>query len=95
MYQLYWTAFRSLLGKEINRFMRIWVQTLVPPAITMTPRRRTNEQEGKNKDEQQQEIKARMNKTEKKCTTEGNNRKQMNKKGKTTRMEYRGKSKQG
>ncbi len=36
MYQLYWTAFRSLLGKEINRFMRIWVQTLVPPAITMT-----------------------------------------------------------
>ncbi len=36
MYQLYWTAFCSLLGKEVNRFMRIWVQTLVPPAITMT-----------------------------------------------------------
>ncbi|EGU59772.1 inner membrane transport permease [Vibrio nigripulchritudo ATCC 27043] len=36
MYQLYWTAFKSLLAKEINRFMRIWVQTLVPPAITMT-----------------------------------------------------------
>ena len=36
MYQLYWTAFRSLLAKEINRFTRIWVQTLVPPAITMT-----------------------------------------------------------
>ncbi|RJX70745.1 ABC transporter permease [Vibrio sinensis] len=36
MYQLYWTAFCSLLTKEINRFTRIWVQTLVPPAITMT-----------------------------------------------------------
>ncbi|MFB9135977.1 ABC transporter permease [Vibrio sp. AK197] len=36
MYQLYWTAFRALLSKEVHRFMRIWVQTLVPPAITMT-----------------------------------------------------------
>ncbi len=36
MYQIYWTAFLSLLGKEINRFTRIWVQTLVPPAITMS-----------------------------------------------------------
>ncbi len=36
MYDIYWTAFKSLLGKEIHRFMRIWVQTLVPPAITMT-----------------------------------------------------------
>lgn len=36
MYQIYWTAFCSLLGKEIMRFTRIWVQTLVPPAITMT-----------------------------------------------------------
>ncbi|NVC93449.1 ABC transporter permease [Vibrio natriegens] len=36
MYQVYWTAFRSLLGKEVTRFSRIWVQTLVPPAITMT-----------------------------------------------------------
>lgn len=36
MYQLYWTAFLSLMRKEINRFTRIWVQTLVPPAITMT-----------------------------------------------------------
>lgn len=36
MYGLYWTAFRSLLGKEITRFSRIWIQTLVPPAITMT-----------------------------------------------------------
>lgn len=36
MYRLYWVAFRSLLSKEINRFTRIWVQTLVPPAITMT-----------------------------------------------------------
>ena len=36
MHQLYWTAFTSLLTKEISRFSRIWVQTLVPPAITMT-----------------------------------------------------------
>lgn len=36
MYKLYWTAFCSLLTKEVNRFTRIWVQTLVPPAITMT-----------------------------------------------------------
>ncbi len=36
MKQLYWTAFYSLLTKEIHRFSRIWVQTLVPPAITMT-----------------------------------------------------------
>ncbi len=36
MYHIYWTAFCSLLAKEINRFTRIWVQTIVPPAITMT-----------------------------------------------------------
>lgn len=29
-------ALNSIVYKEINRFMRIWVQTLVPPAITMT-----------------------------------------------------------
>ena len=33
---VYWIAFQSLVRKEINRFTRIWVQTLVPPAITMT-----------------------------------------------------------
>ena len=32
----YYIAFRSILHKEIVRFTRIWVQTLVPPAITMT-----------------------------------------------------------
>ncbi|MDY6941863.1 MAG: ABC transporter permease [Pseudomonadota bacterium] len=32
----YWVAFRSILTKEVRRFMRIWVQTLVPPAITMS-----------------------------------------------------------
>ncbi|MEN9728640.1 MAG: hypothetical protein RL434_3006, partial [Pseudomonadota bacterium] len=30
-----WVAFRTLVRKEFYRFMRIWVQTLVPPAITM------------------------------------------------------------
>jgi len=29
-------ALQSILYKETNRFLRIWVQTLVPPAITMT-----------------------------------------------------------
>lgn len=32
----FWIAFKSLITKEIHRFTRIWVQTLVPPAITMT-----------------------------------------------------------
>lgn len=29
-------AFKSLLTKEVNRFTRIWLQTLVPPAVTMS-----------------------------------------------------------
>ncbi|WP_221074873.1 ABC transporter permease [Agarivorans aestuarii] len=33
---LYGTALKSILSKEIIRFGRIWVQTLVPPAITMS-----------------------------------------------------------
>ena len=32
----YLIALKSILNKETNRFLRIWVQTLVPPAITMT-----------------------------------------------------------
>ncbi|MDA7746730.1 ABC transporter permease [Psychromonas sp.] len=32
----YIIALKSIWLKEINRFLRIWVQTLVPPAITMT-----------------------------------------------------------
>jgi ABC-2 type transport system permease protein len=30
-----WVAFETIVVKEIRRFMRIWVQTLLPPAITM------------------------------------------------------------
>ena len=30
------TAIRTLIRKEIIRVLRIWVQTIVPPAITMT-----------------------------------------------------------
>jgi ABC-2 type transport system permease protein len=30
------TAFKTIVIKEINRILRIWGQTLVPPAITMT-----------------------------------------------------------
>lgn len=34
-YREQWIAFSALLRKEIKRFTRIWVQTLLPPAITM------------------------------------------------------------
>lgn len=30
-----WIAFQTIVIKEIRRFMRIWVQTLLPPMITM------------------------------------------------------------
>jgi len=33
---LYYIALKSLITKEVNRFTRIWLQTLVPPAITMS-----------------------------------------------------------
>ncbi len=29
-------AFQTILGKEIRRFLRIWQQTILPPAITMS-----------------------------------------------------------
>lgn len=31
-----WVAFKTIIQKEITRFMRIWVQTILPPAITMS-----------------------------------------------------------
>lgn len=34
--KFHWIAFNTILLKEIRRFMRIWQQTLLPPAITMT-----------------------------------------------------------
>ncbi|AXG37258.1 ABC transporter permease [Enterococcus gilvus] len=34
MSSLYLTALKSLAAKETNRYLRIWVQTLVPPVIT-------------------------------------------------------------
>ncbi|MDB1696175.1 ABC transporter permease [Enterococcus casseliflavus] len=34
MFNLYYTALKSLAIKETNRYLRIWVQTLVPPVIT-------------------------------------------------------------
>ena len=33
---LNWVALKTLLAKEFIRVIRIWVQTIVPPAITMT-----------------------------------------------------------
>jgi ABC-2 type transport system permease protein len=32
---LHWTAFRTIVTKEVLRFVRIWIQTLLPPGITM------------------------------------------------------------
>lgn len=34
MFSLYATALKSLAVKETNRYLRIWIQTLVPPIIT-------------------------------------------------------------
>jgi len=34
--QHHWVALSTLLTREIRRFIRIWPQTLLPPAITMT-----------------------------------------------------------
>jgi len=31
-----WIAFRTIVSKEIKRFSRIWIQTLLPPAITIS-----------------------------------------------------------
>ncbi|MEO0574930.1 MAG: ABC transporter permease [Pseudomonadota bacterium] len=31
-----WVAFTTIVRKEVVRVLRIWVQTIVPPAITMT-----------------------------------------------------------
>lgn len=31
-----WIAFSTIVVKEVRRFTRIWAQTLLPPAITMT-----------------------------------------------------------
>ena len=33
--QKYWIAYLTIARKEIRRFSRIWVQTIVPPVITM------------------------------------------------------------
>lgn len=30
-----WIAFQTIVVREVRRFLRIWVQTLLPPAITM------------------------------------------------------------
>jgi len=35
-FQTNWIGFRTLVRKEVIRVVRIWVQTIVPPAITMT-----------------------------------------------------------
>lgn len=36
MNQLQWVALKTIVVKEVRRFMRIWLQTLLPPAITMS-----------------------------------------------------------
>lgn len=34
-WRCYFIAFRTIVGKEITRFLRIWLQTILPPAITI------------------------------------------------------------
>jgi len=34
--QALFTAFSTIVVREIRRFTRIWAQTLLPPAVTMT-----------------------------------------------------------
>lgn len=36
MMSLYWVALKTIWRKEITRFMRIWIQTRIPPVITMS-----------------------------------------------------------
>lgn len=33
--RLQWVSYGTIVRKEVTRFMRIWVQTLIPPVITM------------------------------------------------------------
>jgi len=35
-FRVNWVGFKTLVRKEVIRVVRIWVQTIVPPAITMT-----------------------------------------------------------
>ena len=34
--KLYWVGYSTIVRKEVSRILRIWGQTIVPPAITMT-----------------------------------------------------------
>jgi len=34
--QVYWIAYRTLVRKEFSRFLRIWLQTILPAAVTMS-----------------------------------------------------------
>ena len=34
--KLWFISFQTIVTKELNRFLRIWLQTLLPPAITMS-----------------------------------------------------------
>ena len=34
--KLWFISFQTIVAKELNRFLRIWLQTLLPPAITMS-----------------------------------------------------------
>lgn len=32
----YWVGFKTIVRREVNRFLRLWTQTILPSAITMT-----------------------------------------------------------
>ena len=31
-----WVAYCTIVNKEVGRFLRIWMQTILPPAVSMT-----------------------------------------------------------
>jgi ABC-2 type transport system permease protein len=36
MIRIYWVGFRTIVRKEVNRIFRIWMQSILPSAITMS-----------------------------------------------------------
>ncbi|MDF3055644.1 MAG: putative ABC-type multidrug transport system, permease component, partial [Gammaproteobacteria bacterium] len=36
MYREYYIGFKTLVRKEVRRFMNVWLQTILPPAVTTT-----------------------------------------------------------
>ena len=35
-HRVQWIGFKTILLKEVKRFLRLWIQTLLPPIVTMS-----------------------------------------------------------